>query len=217
MASDDNWYRSSDWSKAAQDLFYEKLSRSRGNYYRQQYARIKALSLIGTKKDNLLHAAVMLLLRSIEEWCEYQTEYDEAYATLGEAYRLLGDIPSAIVAYEKSISWNLSLVHRGYWDYPEMIVSEGLEDRYDRALAIVSRLHKADDDLMMETDKFIYHAVRAVVFKHQGKDHAASEDARKALILTSVGKSMFRYHPEVGLVDKHKYMQLIKKLEPIAS
>ena len=218
MSQDDSWYRSTGWSKKDQDLFYEKIGRSRSNYHRQQYARIKAYSLIETQKPEKIKAAIELLQKSIEEWqCEFPSELDNTYAALGDAYRSLGDYTQASSNYESSITWRTNNIHRGYWDYAEMVITQEDTDKYNLALEIVNKLAKDEALLLLETDKFIYHATRAIVFNYQDGANKARIEALDALATVNAKKSLFRYHPDVGLVDAKKYKKLIRKLKVIAN
>lgn len=214
MAQDDSWYSSPNWTDADQKLFYEKLSRSRGDYYKQQYARVKAMSLIKTNKPSKLRAAIELLDISMREWCTRELELNEARATIGRAYRQLGDLDKAVSAYEASITWHhTNSRHLGYWEYPEMIISLGITNKYPRALEIIHKLADDDSQLSLEIHKFIYHAVRAIVFAHQNNSILAYSEAMLAISIANVKRSIFRYHPTVGLVDTKKYKPLIKKLK----
>ncbi len=195
-------------------MFGEKISRARGNDSRAQYARLKAYALIDSNDRTKINAAVDLLQKSLTEWpSEFEQHSGETYAALGDAYRSLKKYELAATAYEKALTWG-NVRHTAYWDYPEMIVTEGFTDLYSRALQIVNRLN-AERDFVMEFQRFNYHAVRAVVLYEQGEANDSRREAEAALSAVKVKKSVFSRHPKVGLVPAHRYAKLIGRLNDI--
>jgi hypothetical protein len=57
----DDWYRKKTWGPRARKSFFERLNRSRNSYNKAQYARIQALYLQQTGKQELVRAALELL------------------------------------------------------------------------------------------------------------------------------------------------------------
>lgn len=214
MTNKDDWFRSQGWTQADQDIFNEKIARARSNSRKQQYARIKAFALIDSKESAKLQAAVELLQRALQEWPDDPLWDSESYAALGDAFCGLGDYDAASQAYETSITWDPRVHHLGYWHYPQMIVEQALTDKYDQAIATVDK-YVTNNDLVFQTQKFIYHAVRAIVLESRNQHTEAKTEAAAALECVSVDRSGFSRHPDVGLVDNNKYTKLIERLESI--
>jgi tetratricopeptide (TPR) repeat protein len=217
MTQDDHWYRSADWNDSDRRLFYEKIARSRSNFHKQQYARIKAYSLIDTGSTVTLHAAESLLRQSLQEWqCEFPAELSHTYAALGDVYNGLKNYTKAAEMYEKSITWDGNTIHPGYWSYPELIVTAGLTHKFDRAFEIMNTLHEQEGEFLLDCEKFIYHGVRAIVLQSRHQIREAREDARIALSRQGNKTSLFRFHAEIGAVDIHRHKPLIALLKTVA-
>lgn len=215
MSSSDHWFQSPDWDAHAQELFYEKIKRARGNTSKSQYQKIKALHLIHAGDVEKIDAAIELLKHSLKEFpSEFEMDTDATNEALGDAYRLKGDFRSAVTHYEEALTWSNS---RGsaYWEYPEMIVTQKLTDLYDHALAIVSRNAK-EDDLLLQYHIFVYHGVRACVFETRNHIEESKKEAKLALEAGDVKTSVFRHHPDIGLIDKRTH-PLINDLERMAN
>ena len=209
----DDWFRGAGWTREAQDVFNAKIARVRGDTRRQQYARIKALALIESGDAGKIHAAIELLRKSLHEWPpEYTFETDATYAALGDAHAAVKEYDAASQAYERSLTWDMRSTHTGYWRYPLMIITAKLAAQYDKALSIVEK-YAAARPLVFETEKFIYHAVRAVAFQHRGEAAMAHAEAANALACAQASRSKFAHHPKTGLVDATKYASLIARLE----
>lgn len=214
MTHKDEWFRSAGWSQADQDLFNEKIARAQGNARRQQYARIKALALIETKDLAKNQAAVDLLQRALREWPDDPLWESGTHALLGDAFCVLKKYEAASGAYNTSITWDKRFYHQGYWNYPLMVIEEQFSGQYDQALSIVDR-YVAENDLVFPSQKFIYRAVRAIVFEAQGEHAEAKDEATEALVHAATDSSAFTNHPTTGLVDTKKNAALIERLQSI--
>ncbi|MFZ1249374.1 MAG: hypothetical protein WAQ24_03550, partial [Candidatus Saccharimonadales bacterium] len=201
------------WSKKHQEVFFAKIGSARSNDTRMQYARIKALSLIATGKKKKCQAAVILLETALQEWpSQYCLEIDSVYDALGDAHRVLGEAEVAAKWYARTITWK-NWRGTGYWSYPELIVTSQMFTMFDDALSIVNRLFH--EQLVMPSQYFIYHGVRACVFAHENNIALAKSEATEAFAYVGVGSSYFRYHPKVGLVDRNEHRALLSELQQI--
>jgi tetratricopeptide (TPR) repeat protein len=193
MARDD-WYRNTDWNDAIASAFFEKLKRARD---KSQYLRIQACTLA------MAHPEVALEL--LDSYFALGDNFDmaQAYVDRATACLALGDLDSAISAYEMAVERERvfpALRTGASLDLPYLIAVNRIYDRYEQAL---SMLGSTPDGLMFPVDRFKHHAARAMILRSQDRVAAAAE-AHLALESAALDQSGFRYHPKLGLVsDKH--------------
>ena len=91
MPSDD-WFRSEAWPAKAQELFETKLAKAR-RANRAQYLRIKAFTLLQSRKRDARSDGVQLLHRLLDNHPDDVLEVADAHELLAQAYREAGDLP----------------------------------------------------------------------------------------------------------------------------
>ena len=193
MARDD-WYRNTDWNDAISSAFFEKLKRARD---KSQYLRIQACTLAKA------HPRVALEL--LDRYFALGENFDmaQAHVDRATAYLALGELDSAIAAYEMAVERERafpSLRTGASLDLPYLIALNGISDRYEQAFSMLSG---PTDGLMFPVDRFKHHAARAMILRSSDRGAAVAE-ARLALESAALDHSGFRYHPRIGLVsDKH--------------
>ncbi|KAB7762182.1 tetratricopeptide repeat protein [Xanthomonas maliensis] len=205
MARDD-WYRNTDWNDAISSTFFEKLKRARN---KSQYLRIQACTLAKG------HPEVALDL--LDRYFALGENFDmaQAYVDRATAYLALGDLESAIAAYEMAVARERvfpNLRTGASLDLPYLIAMNGISDRYEHAFSMLSG---PTDGLMFPVDRFKHHAARAMILRSSDRNAAAAE-ARLALESAALDHSGFRYHPKLGLVSE-KHATALSKLRDLCN
>lgn len=116
------------------------------------------------------------------------------------AYLSLGQIDSALLAYEAALDREMRFPHyrtQAYLELPFLIATKRLSSHYSRATTL---LEKHRMQLTFALDRFRWNSAAALILSEQGDRQGAREAARNALLAASETHSGFRYHPEVGLV-----------------
>jgi tetratricopeptide (TPR) repeat protein len=161
---------------------------------KSQYLRIQA--------STLASSCPQAALRLLDQYFASGEHFDmaQAHVDRAAAYLCLGQVGSAILAYEAALTREAShpnLQTQAYLELPFLIATQRLSQHYDRAIALLES-HKSR--LMFPIDRFRWNCAVALIRSDQGDRRDAQEAARNALAASSEAKSGFRYHPEVGLV-----------------
>lgn len=199
------WYRNETWNDAVERSFNERLGRARR---KEQYLRIQAC-LLATS-----HPLVALQL--LERYFTLPDDFDHAQAFVDRAtaYVALERLPEAVDAYEAALSREAAfpnLKTQAYLDLPYLVATRQLRDRYGRALALLEEHEKR---LMFPVDLFRWHVAHALIASDLGRASVAGDHATRALEAAAQDKSVFRYHPSVGLVTK-QYDDILKRVHDL--
>ncbi len=200
--ADDEWFRQKSWNDAIASAFNVKLQRARR---KSQYLRIQASTLAQTQP--------LVALELLDRYFSLDDDFDHAQAHVDRAtaYLAIGKLESAVQSYEAALQREAEfpkLRTGAYLDLPYLIALQGLSQRYEQAIALLS---SSEDQLMFPVDHFKFHAAKAIIHLAQGNKSDARAEARLALEAASQEQSGFRYHSGVGLVsDRHR--QAISKL-----
>lgn len=202
----DDWYRNREWSPEIEAQFSAKLKRARD---KAQYLRIQACSL----KNSHPETALMLL----ERYFALGDDFDraQAYVDQADALLALGEIEAALTSYERALTREQEFPNaltQAYLELPFLIATTRRQDKYQRALEVLSQ---AQSRLMFPVDRFKWHAAHALISEATGADDAARRHARAALENAYAEHSGFRYHASVGLVGS-KYPDLRHQLAELA-
>ncbi|WP_457097224.1 hypothetical protein [Lysobacter sp. P5_B9] len=198
--ADDSWFRNADWNEAIAVAFDQKLKRAR---QKSQYLRIQACTLARS------HPRVALEL--LDRYFALGDDFDHAQAHVDRAtaYLALGDIDSAIQSYEAALERERAFPNLrtgASLDLPYQIALNGITNRFDQAIAMLSESEKR---LMFPVDRFKHHTARAVILA-KSDPSAARVEAKAALEAAALDHSGFRYHPTVGLVSERHAQALLK-------
>jgi len=196
---DDDWFRNPRWGPDDQKAFFERLSRSRGNFNKSQYARTKASALLGTKKKNLVFAAKDLLNKIIQEWPD-KSDLAPCFLELANCEVFLGKIDFAIGFYRKCLQQekiNPNMRTEAWVEFPLLIIRNNLSNYYDEALKVLSEFKSS---FPFPYDMFVVHGVQSLIAYENGNLKYAEENAKKALEIADVKTTGLSYHPKVGLV-----------------
>lgn len=205
MARDD-WFRNTEWNESIAEAFELKLKRARD---KNQYLRIQACMLAST------HPRVALDL--LDRYFALGEHFDiaQAHVDRAKAYLTLGDLNSAIFSYEAAIrreSEYPNLVTGASTDLPYLIAMNGVENRFDQAMEMLSG---PIDRMPFPIQRFKHHAARAMILRGTDREEA-SKEAQLAMEAASLDHSGFRYHPKLGLVSE-KYATALSKLRDLCN
>lgn len=198
----DDWFRNTNWDEVTAAHFEDKLRRARR---KEQYLRIQASILAST------HPTVALQL--LERYFTLPDNFDhaQAYVDRARAFIALGRIDEALASYESALRRELefpNLKTDAYLALPYFIAVRSIEDKYNRALEVLTRY---ESRLTFSVDYFRWHATHALILRARGDESGARSHAKQALEAASLKKSRFRYHPTVGLVTE-KYSDVLQEL-----
>ena len=205
MAASD-WSRNRDWTPAIAAAFDAKLRRARD---KQSYLRIQASYLAERKPE--------VALGLIERYFELGDHFDMAQAYVDRSTALLaqGDVEGALVALGQALQRERerpNLRTQAWSDYAMLIVGDGRQERFDEVLSV---LDENKDLITFPVDKFVWHAVRALIFESRGAMIEAKTAAEAALRLADVTFSGYRDHPHAGLV-RDRYPTIRARLDRLA-
>ncbi|HKN78115.1 MAG TPA: hypothetical protein VJW16_03030 [Lysobacter sp.] len=186
------WFRNTDWNEAIAAAFDQKLKRARD---KKQYLRIQACTLAGS------HPQIALQL--LDRYFALGDSFDHAQAHVDRAtaYLALGDMESAIHAYEAAVERESAFpnVRTGAaLDLAYLIAVNGIVGRFEQAMELLSG---SEDGLMFPVVRFKHHAARALMLASSNPVDARAE-ARAALEAAALAHSGLRYHPTIGLVSQ---------------
>jgi Tetratricopeptide repeat len=198
------WFRSPDWSRAAQKDFEGRLARAR-EHNRAQYLRVKALALLESPEPDVRASGRGLLDRLIAGYADRAPmEVCFAHELLGNAYRREGRLREAEGHYRTCMSlarpdrsgtsgvYDLSLVE-------VLLISP--EDRTAEAAGLLAEVRQ-----YMQTHPSFNHELfrcevaSARLAEKTGDRQRAAVSARRALELAAIDRRQLPRHPDVGLV-----------------
>lgn len=187
-----DWFRNTDWNEAIAAAFEQKLKRARD---KPQYLRIQACTLTRS------HPRVALEL--LDRYFALGDHFDHAQAHVDRAtaHLALGDMDSAIRAYEAAVEREAvfpNLRTGASLDLPYLIAVNGVVGRFEQAMEMLSG---PESELMFPVDRFKLHAARALILA-SSDSLAARTEAKAAMEAAALAHSGFRYHPKVGLVSE---------------
>lgn len=200
--SRDDWYRNNEWSEDIERRFFEKLKRARR---KEQYLRIQASILAKREPD--------VALSLLAQYFELSDDFDhaQAYCDMASAYIAKGNTETAIHYYRKALERESvfpKLKTDAYILYPLAIIDNQVIEFYQSANDV---LDENRERLLFPVDHFRWHAAKAMIFYQSGDDEQAASHASQALNVAQIKKSGFRFHQNMGLVDK-KYKAMIDEL-----
>ena len=174
-----DWYRKKTWTKKDEEEFFLKLKRAHG-VKRPQYLRIKAVSLIDTKKSELYSVAEFLLLKLLEEYPDVRTEKSLAYNLLGEIFLFRSDLNSAIGYFKKSIAFEKEFPNvktSSYLDYSELIIKNRKTEHYQYVKELItSRI----DSVIFPVEKYKLASILSIIYKSEDSPELAKKYAEIA-------------------------------------
>jgi tetratricopeptide (TPR) repeat protein len=206
MTSDD-WFRNKSWNARTEDAFFDKLRRARR---KEQYLRIQASTLASTYPE--------VALRLLEHYFALDDKFDHAQAFVDRAtaYLAMGNIESAIQAYEDALARENefpNLQTQANLDLPFLIASRGIDHLYERALQLLTN---SQSRLAFPVDHFRWYAAKALILSARGEQKDAKASACEALAWAEKDSSGFRHHQTIGLVG-HQYEATELKMKELCN
>lgn len=203
-----DWYRNTEWNDSIAEAFELKLKRAKR---KAQYLRIQAATISRS------HPRVAIEL--LDRHFALGKDYDMALAleNRATAFLALGDLDSAVMAYEAAIEREIEFpnVRTGAsLDLPYLIAVNGVTGRFDRAMAIL-RSSGTASRLVFPVERFKYHAARAIILRESDRE-SASREAQLALEAASLDHSGFRHHAKLGLVSE-EHAAALSKLQDLCN
>ncbi len=204
----DDWFRNTKWDEKEKERFFERLNRSRGDFKKAQYARIKAYGLLQTKKKKLVLGSIELCELAIEKW-PVKAELASCFLQLAEAYAFLGEKEKAIHYFEKCLEHEKAFPNvqtSVATTFPEFIVQNKLEKYYDKALQVLQFGQKRTGGYSWPYQFFLFHGLQALIHSYRNENEKAKSETQKALEYAKQKQSGFRYHKELGLVPRNHWL-----------
>ena len=196
----DDWYRKSTWSAPDQQDFYARLKRSRTSTNKAQYVRIQASCLGEAGHHRAAVELLDLLFRDFPERFELAQSHLQKALCLVE----LNEPDRAITEFRTSLQCEREYPNAGttcWLRFPWFIVRQNVTELYDEALAVLEEF-RSDTRLAFPIDRYRFAAVRALIAQARNDMESAREFAKVAIECATAQHSGFRYHPDVGLVDR---------------
>ncbi|MGY3211738.1 hypothetical protein [Mucilaginibacter sp. HD30] len=128
-----DWYRHKSWSKSDEEYFFAKLARAR-KYSRAQYLKIQAIELTATENPQLLDVAEELINKLFAEYPDDRFNRPGSLVTLGDIYKLKGNLDKAINYYKEALDFELvypQVKTQAYSDFSELVVKTQKTEFYD--------------------------------------------------------------------------------------
>lgn len=211
----DDWFRNTKWDEKEKERFFERLNRSRRDFHKAQYARIKAHGLLQTRKKKLVLGSIELCELVVEKW-PVRTELASCFLQLAEGYAFLGKNEEAIHYFEKCLEHEKAFPNAQtsvVTSFPEYIVQNKLTEHYDEAMQILQFGKERAGSYTWPYQFFLFHGLQALIHSYRNENEKAISEAKKALEYSKQKQSGFRYHQEIGLVPRSHW--LINKLKRI--
>lgn len=194
MGDSDEWIRNSRWDEQEQKLFFEKLGRAR--FQKPYYIRQKANALAASATPEKIDAAIELLERAIREYPEsYEKINDQR--NLADWHARRNRLDRAADHYRRAMDPQK----------PASVAVEFLLLILRRLPELKPEARRILEDLKDQfmhgfiRERFVLHAVRAVLRHEDGDFARARVDAEAALRLSERTQSGLADYPTLGLVE----------------
>jgi tetratricopeptide (TPR) repeat protein len=194
----DDWFRSSDWSPAAQQDFEARLARARA-YNRAQYLRIKGLALAEAGETRGARELWERVLQSTDELARNQQA--TALEHLGDSYAY-EDVDKAKSVYRRLLAEHPTLngtSHTVEISLAELLIDQGDRESQDEALVLLSSFLERGTS-QLPSVLFRWHLALIRVAESTGDRETVQRAARTALDLAGRGP-VFPRHKTVGVVN----------------
>lgn len=222
MSKQDDWYRSSEWSKDDQELFEKKISRARNRFNKAQYLKIKALALGQSEDPDIREESKKLLQRIITGYQEQKSEVMYAFEYLGESYKKVGKLKEAEEYYRKCIQYYKKNLTSTGWRtdshflLAELIVNTKQHKKYPEAEVLFDIWMNKNKNSIFNSSLYRYCIIRTRLAMQCQKVDEAVVYATKTLEVAELGKyPQFPHHKTVGLVKESP--EITKEMKQIIS
>ncbi|HEV3413410.1 MAG TPA: hypothetical protein VG101_13090 [Puia sp.] len=196
-----DWYRRKTWSKDDESDFLSRLDRARKRS-RAQYLRIQATELLETEEPENIEAARSLLERVLTEYPENTSERSSAFYSLGDVSRFKGDNVRALSYYRAAVDFeaeNPSVQTNAFLSYSELIVKDEHRENYD---FVEQLIHSRTPHMILPIQKYKAFSILSIIYRQKMDLEKAEYYAALADQNAALENSGFRYHKDLGLVEK---------------
>ena len=199
------WYLGDNWDKETQQMFEQKLKKSRGNYNKAQYLRIKGSSLLKSKHSQERNAGVELLGRVINEYPNEISNVMFAYEQLGDYFFFKEEYANAEFNYRRSISYYKQHGRSGSSGLGDIKLAETIfkASKSDKFLEVYNLLtddfEKTGGELLLNDDIFRYYSVLAKISNSLCNKNEAKRYAQRAMQVSSIKEPQINSYPQVGI------------------
>ena len=207
-----DWFRKTTWSESDAQDFSLRLSRCRDNSSKAQYLRVQAITLADTGNTQHVRTALELLNRLFSEFPE-PFELSLAHLQAAQCHEHLGNTDSALEHFKQSISAQSLCPNRDSGvslEYPWFVARHSIASHYAAARELLARANVA-----FPVSAFKSAASRAFIAHEQG-DPNAGHHAAEALTASTLTRSQFQNHRELGLVGE-SFTPFVERLREIAA
>lgn len=200
-AGPDDWFRSADWSSAAQAHLEEKLARARQP---AQYLRIKGLALLEAGDARRGRAGVALLQRLIETFPEDAVEVAGAHALLASWHERQGQVDEAVAAHRATLTAEVgtNVGHGAQLALAALIARWARHEEFDEAERLLDGVAEDPTALVFRSQQYAYAGARSRLAAAWGRCDEAAAFAHGALWLAEANEPTAPRHPDVGLIDE---------------
>jgi tetratricopeptide (TPR) repeat protein len=206
MISMTEWYLGENWDRETQELFEERLKKSRGSYNKAQYLRIKAGCLLKAKDPQIRIEGSKLMERVINEFPNEISHVMFAHEQLGDYYFSEKKYSQAEFNYRQSVSFYKENGRSGTSGIGDIKLAETIlkAQEFDKLTEmyhlLIDEFKRNQGQLLLNDNIFRYYSVLAKIANGLRKKSEAREYARKALQLASITKPQLDKYPRLGLV-----------------
>jgi tetratricopeptide (TPR) repeat protein len=204
------WYLGDNWDRDAQDLFEQRLKKSKGSHNKAQYLRIKGSSLLKSNDPLKRTEGCKLMNRVINEYAKEYTHVMFAYEQLGDYYFNEKKYKDAEFNYRQSVSFYKENGRSGTSGIGDIKLAETIikTEQFDKLTEmyqlLVEEFKKNDGSLTLNDDLFRYYSVLAKITIKLKRNNEAKEYAKKALQLAVTKEPQIERYPELGIVKTTK-------------
>lgn len=204
------WFRGPEWDKETQELFEDKLKKSRGAYNKSQYILIKGGYLLRSKDIIKESVGCRLMERLINEYPKEISHVMSAYEQMGDYYFSKCEYEKAESNYRRSISYYKSNDRSGSSGIgdiklAETIINAGKSDVYLELYKLLTdQFRQTKGQLILNDELFRYYSALAKICIALEKREEAKEYAQKALRLAEIKEPQLDNYPQMGIIKVSK-------------
>lgn len=189
--SDRDWYQRRTWTSSDRLSFFDRLKRSRGSFYKAQYARLQALELQNVGTEESVRGALELLDLIIAQW-----RFDAQLASVLHQYAgcclLLDEQARAIEFFRATFQEqreNPGHKTTAHLDFGWVAAMIPLPELFQEALNVLDEFRYPP---ISPFQVFRDAVIRAIILHSHGEDSIASDYAwtalRQASIIPDLGR-----------------------------
>ena len=213
----EDWYRNTTWDKTIEEDFEARLKRSRGAFHKAQYLRIQASYLLGSPDKNNQLVGLRLMERLIKAFPTEQFSTISGHEQIGDYFFEHGDFDIAeqqfriVTDYYKNKKSRSGTSGIADLKLVDSIMTSNQVNKLEEAYKIC-REYPVNESTM-NSDKFYYASLAAILCDKMNKKEEAKEYAILALNLSKIIEPQFSRHKTIGLVKAtDKQLRILEQI-----